>query len=71
MVNNDKMASKKVSKKKGVQQDDLKGLKKKTDNSTSYNQKNLYHKQPTPGYPYGQPHLKRGPVKKGSANKLK
>lgn len=71
MVNNNKMAAKKVSKKKTGGDGELKGLKKKNDNSTSYNQKNLYHKQPTPGYPYGQPHLKRGPVKKGSANKLK
>lgn len=48
------------------------GLKKRTDNSTSYNKTNNYKKQPVPSHPYGQPHKKVvGPVKKGTANKLK
>lgn len=42
------------------------GGKKKSDYSTDYNKKNLYHKQPTPGYPYGQQHMSKSMAKPGA-----
>lgn len=56
-------------KRKTTQDPPLKGGKKKTDNSTSYNKGQVYHKQSTPGYPYGSPHLKSNSVKKGTSKK--
>ncbi len=51
----------------------VKGGKKRSDNSTSYNKKDMTHSgsAKTPSYPYGQPHLKSKPRPKGTANKLK